>query len=395
MEIKGIKYIGPITDGSGYAEAGRNYIFSLLSQGISITVDPVFWDTTPPNLDLREAQVLMALINKEIEYNIVIQHVVPRNLTHPPDEWVKRTGRKSLLEEDKFNILNTVWETDRLFYEWVELINHTVNAVMVPCQWNKDVFEKSGVRVPVIKVPHAIDPRKYIAPAYPELYHYEARDKYTFYTIGQWASPCKTCGMESRKRIEDVIRVFKALFSGVPHVELILKTYGSDNRPSEQERVEKWIKNLLSRINVDPCRNIIYEGNVLSANDLRVLHQRGDCFILLSSGEGFCLPAFEAACVGNATIMPGYGGQMEFLEGSPLLTKFTKEPVLGFYPAVWYRGDMTWIRADLGDAMEKMKKVYYNPDYGRKVGAEVQGKIFQNFTREKIGKQLVDKIKEL
>ena len=41
MEIKGIKYTAPVYDGSGYAEASRQYIQALHSLGIPLTVEPV------------------------------------------------------------------------------------------------------------------------------------------------------------------------------------------------------------------------------------------------------------------------------------------------------------------------------------------------------------------
>lgn len=407
MEIKGIKYICPCLDGSGYSEASRNYVFALLSQGIPLTIDPVFWDVTPPNLDPHERNVLGALINKPIDYNIVIMHVVPQNITHPPHEWVKRTGRKVMMEEGKCNILFTVWETDRLFAPWVGLINKNVDAVMVPCQWNKDVFEKSGIEVPVIKIPHCIEPRKYLKTVYPEQYTHNAKDKYTFYTIAQWASPHFDCGLGSRKRIEDLIRAFKRMFSGVPDVELVLKVYASDNRFSEQAKVEKWINVVLGRTNTDlfsrkiqdkpksRVPNIVFEGNSLSDNDMRVLHQRGDCFILISSGEGFLLPAFEAACIGNPIITTAYGGALEYLnDDNAFLTNYTLEPVFGFFPAVWYQGTTTWASPDIENAAQKMKYVYMNPDLARQKGALAQKSVFR-FTREKIGRLMVDEIHKL
>lgn len=396
MEIKGIKYLGPVFDSSGYAEAGRNYVFALLSQGIPLTIDPVFWDRTPPVLDEKERKILLGLTGKQIDYNVVVLHVVPQNIISPPEEWVKRTGRKVLYEKGKVNILNTVWETDEFHWKWVRLLNHCVDGVIVPCQWNKEVFEKSGVMVPIMKIPHCIKPEKYIQKARPDFYEHNARDKYTFYTIGQWASPCFGCGLGSRKRIEDLIRVFKRMFSGVPDVELVLKIFASDFRLSERSKIGRWIENLKNRINTDPYPNIVLEDNNLSANDMIVLHQCGDCFILLSSGEGFLLPAFEASCVGNPTIIPGYGGHMEFLnDENAFLTNYTKEPVFGFHPARWYAGTMDWVSPDLGHAGEIMKHVYFNPEKAREKGALAQRSIFENLTREKIGKLMVNELNSI
>ena len=409
MEIKGIKYLGPIFDGSGYAGAGRNYIIALLSQGVPITIDPVRWDRTPPRLDEKELRILHSLVGKEIDYNIVIHHVVPANLTSPPHEWVDRTGKNTLVEPGKFNILNTVWETDKFHQPWVDLINHNADAVIVPCEWNKEVFERSGVKIPVIKIPHCIEPRKYIKRAYPEFYTHDAKDKFTFYCVGQWASPHIGSGLGSRKRIEDLIRVFKHVFAGVPDVELILKVFGSDNRFTEQAKIQRWIQILFDRINMDlmPRKdmsrppqsrvgNIVFEGNSLSAADMLVLHQRADCFVLFSSGEGFLLPAFEASCVGVPTITTGYGGVLEYLnKKNSYLVDYRLEPVFGFYPAKWYTGDMRWASPDLDHAAKLMKHVYLNPDEARMTGALAQKTVFERFTREKVGAEFVEKLGKL
>jgi len=41
MKIKGIKYTGPVFDGSGYAQAVRCNIMALYSAGIPLTVNPI------------------------------------------------------------------------------------------------------------------------------------------------------------------------------------------------------------------------------------------------------------------------------------------------------------------------------------------------------------------
>ena len=51
MELKGIKYIAPVFDTSGYAQASRGYILALNKLGVPLTLESVsFENISPPNL---------------------------------------------------------------------------------------------------------------------------------------------------------------------------------------------------------------------------------------------------------------------------------------------------------------------------------------------------------
>ena len=52
MKIKGIKYIGPIFDGSGYGKACRGNINALFNAGIPLTLSPISFDAKKPTLDV-------------------------------------------------------------------------------------------------------------------------------------------------------------------------------------------------------------------------------------------------------------------------------------------------------------------------------------------------------
>src|SRR5262249_49026247 len=79
-------------------------------------------------------------------------------------------------------VAHTVWETDRLPRHWPALLNDT-DLVIVPTEWNREVFEASGVRVPIRVVPHVVcDPVPGDAGAPLDL----PDDLVVFYVIGRW-----------------------------------------------------------------------------------------------------------------------------------------------------------------------------------------------------------------
>ena len=52
-------------------------------------------------------------------------------------------------------VAHTVWETDRIPRHWPELLNAT-DLIVVPTEWNRDVFRAGGVRTPMAVVPHVV-----------------------------------------------------------------------------------------------------------------------------------------------------------------------------------------------------------------------------------------------
>ena len=78
MDINGIKYTAPIFDGSGYAEASRQYILALHRMGIPLTLEPVSFEPARPDLG-ETGRILESLVDKKIPYNIKIMHLTPEH----------------------------------------------------------------------------------------------------------------------------------------------------------------------------------------------------------------------------------------------------------------------------------------------------------------------------
>ena len=76
MEIKGIKYTGPVFDSSGYAKACRGNILALNNAGIPITINPISFENIKPSLG-KEGEILRTLVNKNITYNVNLIHTTP------------------------------------------------------------------------------------------------------------------------------------------------------------------------------------------------------------------------------------------------------------------------------------------------------------------------------
>jgi glycosyltransferase involved in cell wall biosynthesis len=370
--MAGVKYIGPVFDGSGYAEAARNYVLSIHRKGYPITLAPISFEQTRPDLG-EEGEILKSLINSQIDYDKIIVHSTPDLWAH----WTK-------FETNKHIIGYTVWETSKIHPTWTMACNR-VNEVWVPCDWNMNVFRDSGVNVPLHKIPHAIDVPDLDAVQDFNIAGVGSND-YIFYSIFQW---------QERKNPYGLLAAYTAAFTGVDDVCLVLKTYMHDHG-GDREKVIGLIKDYKKYMTLDhfPKMYVIVEN--MSSGNIQGLHKRGDCFTLLQRSEGWGLPHFEAAAMGNPIITPSYGGQSDFLnEENSYPVDYSLTPVAGMPWSPYYKGDQMWCEPDIGQAIEHMRHAYNNRDEAKAKGLLARENIQKNFTWDKIGDMIVKRLVEI
>ncbi len=368
----GVKYIGPVFDGSGYAEAARNYVLSIYRKGYPITLAPISFEKTRPDLG-EDGKILQSLINNNIDYDKIIVHSTPDLWAH----WTK-------FESNKYIIGYTVWETSKLHPTWTMACNR-VNEVWVPCDWNMEVFKDSGVKTPLYKIPHAID-----VPDLDSVPNFNidgvGTNEYVFYSIFQW---------QERKNPYGLLSAYNAAFTGIEDVVLVLKTYMQDHG-GDRDQIVNMIKEYRKYMTLDHYPSIYVIVENMSHRDIMGLHKRGDCFVLMQRSEGWGLPHFEAAAVGNPVITPAYGGQSDFLNTeNSYPVDYTLTPVDGMPWSPYYKGDQLWCEPDTAQAIDLMRYVYNNRDDAKTKGAHARTDIQKNFTWDKIGDMVVARLVEI
>lgn len=298
-------------DTSGYSNAAKGYIYDYISR--KIPVQTSYFGLNDNLIDEDDFDKYIKTNSSEvIDYNTVIIHSTP-------DIWniiLKNTKNISL--DDKVIIGRTVWEFDKLLPSWVDAINTSlVTVVSVPTEWNKISFIKCGVTKPIIVEPHVyvdFNYKKYniqhlinksllICKTEPSmlLTKIKSTNYYKFYCIGQ---------LINRKGILETIESFCKSFTSTDKVMLILKTFKLNY--SEFEKV-RCISKILS-----VCRNynhapIIFIKESLNYDEIRSLHEIGDCYVQLTRSEGFGLGIFDAFNSKKDIIVTGHGGQIEYL----------------------------------------------------------------------------------
>ncbi len=371
MGIQGIKYIAPCLDNSGYAKAARGYILALHKLGVPLTIAPISFEEARP--DLGEASsIISELLNKDIEYDTVIIHTTP-------EFWERYR------EEDKINIGYTVWETDHLHPEWPKYINTNVDKVFVPCSWNKEVFESSGVTIPIYVVPHVVDTFNFTKNEdCSNILNIPDKDTFLFYNINQWTE---------RKNPLATIKAYWSAFQNDENVALVLKTYGSSYADADRDAIRATIKRMKQMIVLPKYPPIYLILDLLSEEEITALHKRCDCYIALDRAEGWGMSTANAGAAGNPVIVTGYGGVLQYLNShNSYLVNYVETPVSGMPFSPWYLGSMNWAEASPTHGASLAQCVFEDKLTAKRRGDQLKKELISNFSDDIIGKIFIEAV---
>lgn len=327
--MKGILYVGAIFDGSGYAEASRNYIDALLTQTKDICLRPVSFEKAKVKIPH-----LQPYCSNLIETDVQILHLTPENFP-------------KLIDPSKRNIGLTVWETDRLPDGWAALCN-LCDELWVPCDWNKEVFASSGVTIPIKVVPHCYKEKDL---AFTQVI--DKDDRFTFYSIFQW---------NARKNPEGLLKAYLSEFDADEKVQLVLKTYAVNDTQEDNNKIVEEIHRIkrFCQLEKTPAINLIH--GTLTESEMYSLHIGGDCFVLPHRSEGWGLPHFEAMVQNKPVITTAFGGNLQYMkpDSGVELVSFCMTPVGGMGRNT-YHSKMMWAEPNLDSLKRAMRKQFTKP----------------------------------
>lgn len=397
--VTGVKYI-TLWGNVGYYIAAKRYMEGLIRAGIPLTWTPMVWVPENPNHTPylgteRGDRDLDPFCNRTIEYSTVVLHIVPEFFPM----WAEREKGKRLIGY-------VTWETDTLPSHWAKLLNQ-VDRLLVPCQWNKEVFIKGGVTIPIDVVPHIMRRDVQTADNRPR----RADDKpFVFYLIETWTP---------RKAIWKTIRCYLDTFTQEDNALLVVKTSETSHSGTKLARFEKlanlytylraklkippWlrIRRGTDRYTTDLTKEygspapIRFITDELSDDQINDLHRSGDCYVSLCHGEGWGLGAFDAAAFGNGVIITGYGGQLDYLPPDlAYLVDYSMIPVRDeSFPKDRFR-DHRWAEPDMEQASKFMRHAYENRAEVGERGAALSRHIRTVFNEERITESFIRFLKD-
>jgi glycosyltransferase involved in cell wall biosynthesis len=348
-DLKGILYVGQYGT-CGYAVAAKGYIYTYFMEGVPITWQPLRFDDSVMSDDDPYNVIVKSLINKKIEdYSTVVLHCTP-------DLWQGLMMENVEKWKDKIIVGYAVWESYPVPKKWVECMNNSVHMICCPSNYNKKIFQDSGVRINVEVVPHRFLHR--ILPD-KERVHIKSylndeniivfnNEEYTFYNISEF---------NYRKGIEDLINVFCQSFTKEDKVRLVLKLHYKDYSINNKKYCINKIKSIISKYENPP--KILYIVDNLSDMEIMGLHSIGNCYVSLTKSEAFGLTIFDAFNYNKKIICTGYSGMLDYLgdnyEGLVRYTLGKVENMKDF--SINYNEEQEWAYPDLEHSKELMRKM--------------------------------------
>jgi glycosyltransferase involved in cell wall biosynthesis len=268
---------------------------------------------------------------------------------------------------------HTVWETDRIPSRWAGLVN-AVEGVIVPCEWNRDVFAACGVTTPIEVVPHvacepvAGDDGKGLT---------LTDDVIVFYTIARW---------EPRKAPWLAVRAFLSAFTADDPVALVVKTshliyanplgeWGANTPAFGTTALE--IARLIREYPRPP--HVRLEATEMSQEQIAGLHARGDCYVSLAKGEGWGIGAFDACAYGNPVVTTGFGGQLDYLDpDAAWLVDYDEASVVHHWP-LSYSPDQNWAEPSVEHAAKLLQDIAADIDGARARAAPLRERVLRDY----------------
>jgi glycosyltransferase involved in cell wall biosynthesis len=309
----GIFYFAPWESvADGFAEHARRSVRALAMTGEPILLRNFYQrggDTTDPEFAAIEKELgplLQASISRP---TVEIHQLVPsEEALHRQTgfgHWFLRPAE--LARINRFRILYTVWERDRISRGALQALNRA-GQVWVACEMNRRMLERAGVdaaRLRVVPVPFFADD--------PHLALRQARrpGPVRFYHIGKW---------EPRKAQDQIILAFLRAFRP-GQAELFLRvnalvTQVVDFPQTPTVVVHQALGHGSVRANGWTIHNVNlgvkWIAARLPAARLVDLHAVGDVYVTLSRGEGWDLPAYAAKLAGNLLVYTPSGGPQDF-----------------------------------------------------------------------------------
>ena len=388
MSRRGLKSVA-LGAGCGYGDATCAYLAGLDALGIPVSWQPIDGDLASRGTRSRFVKNVPEAIRPQLNklWQRSIEHDAAL-ISIPPIQWHKEFLEREV-EHRRF--CYATWELERLPPSWASVFNH-FDGIFVPSNFNARTFRTGGVNTPISVIPHVA--RAALTPASRPNWLAQLEGLYVFYTIGTWTS---------RKGMEDTVRAYLSSFKGNDDVCLVIKTDALDliksefcHRDDDTDRhCAVWYT--LAKVLADypdPARIHLIAKRV-PATEIDALHARGDCYVSLTHSEGWGLGAFDALQFSTPVIMPGYGGQMDYLgEQYPLLVRHTMEPVNSTPSDGYFEGmeQEEWGRACPDHAGELMRMVYEDRDTAAELGRKMQQAIVTDFSPHRICTNLASKL---
>lgn len=278
----------------------------------------------------------------------------------------------------------TTWEAWPAPVPLCRELSEAFDLLIVPSRFCADAFAEGGFPIHRLRVlPHCFDPEKW--PEVPERVAWDG--PFAFIWVGNWSG---------RKNPFGLLRAYLTEFTNEEAVLLRLLTPSYIEADVDALRVSAQLSSY-PQVEIVP-----------GISDAAYWHffADADCYVTASRGEGFGLPAFDAACMGLPVIAPAFGGSRDFLGHYPRSTPYPYQLTPCVLPLTpdgaggaklvgpdFLTGRQCWAEPDLSALRRCMRSAYEGAREGRARPPSGRHLFEDRYSYETVGRQFVKILK--
>jgi glycosyltransferase involved in cell wall biosynthesis len=310
-----VVWVGHLYQYTGYGKMNRELLFRI-ANSLSVRIDDTHKEPVYVSEDLRA--------RLDVHKSVLVGQNAPLLRCMGPDHIT--TGKRH-------RIVYTMQESsERVHPDMAARANENFDELWTPTQWNADVFQASGVHLPIRVAPLGVDPHIY-RPQPPKplpecrlisTYRRGSRgvpDGFTFLTVG----------LPGFRKGWDVLADAAELAFGDGKKKVAVVIGLTHSPPAWNEKVYRQF----ARYKV-PIWTL--EGS-FQEHELARIYASVGAYVSASRGEGFNLPALEAGACGVPVVIPDNTAHTEiFRECLRFRPDGVKVYPEGDWISDWYRG---------------------------------------------------------
>ena len=246
---------------------------------------------------------------------------------------------KNPKNQKSIRIAYSMFESSLIPSSWAVALNTYFDAVAVPDKFLIEVYKNSGVTIPIFELPLGLNLEQFLNTPLKA----EQRSPLIFANLSS---------IVSRKNQLKLVRAFHKAFGNSPDVKLRLN--GRSGDPQYVEAIKNEIRTL-------GLTNIEFTQMEMEKELYFKTFQTIDCYVSLSSGEGFSIQPREAMALGIPVIITDSTGQSTICKSLIGRAIPSSNPVPAFYH-YYNRHYGLFYDCETEDAVQALKDVYQNYD---------------------------------
>lgn len=384
---KRILFVSTFRGPSGYSVAARSYLKCLDSY---LQKDPEAFELKLYTWNFEQAKVSdeeIKIIEKyelkndqELASFCKNDYEVAWFLT--PNLIIDHLRFGPIFNNSKKNTNMVVWETDKVPEFWKNNYEKYFDQIIVPCDWNKDVFE-SQTSLPTHKIPYLIN--------FSEPNSKQNKKIFNILSMSQW---------NPRKGFDLLIKAYCSEFYHHDDVLLTIKTYGfgpatgkfEEDRSVILSEIRNYKNSITHYLDTMKCKINVITG-LISKQEIDTIIDNSSVFCLPTRGEGFGLTIAEALSRQLPVIVPDKGGHLDFINKRNFFINSRFMTATGAFTKDYSSIEMKLIETDLDDIRTQLRKAYnmwkQNPEQLENIGLESRKFLQEYCNPQKITEDLI------